>query len=113
MRGGHRCAAHFAGKLHTGRSSASLSGALRSQARLCHTNTADVSPEPRVQGLLRQQVAFQAETTTADSGGGFRCSLTTTPVDAIVSGWHVVVPALVLAGSRTGLFPHADVILLP
>ena len=49
-----------------------------------------------MQGVLRQPVAFQAETTAADSGGGFRCSITTPPVDAVVSGWHVVVPELVL-----------------
>ncbi len=107
MRGGHCCAAQLAGKLHTGRSSASLSCALCRQARLCHSDTANVRPERRVQGLLRQQVAFQAETTTADSGGGFRCSLTTTPVDAVVSGWHVVVPELVLADEASLLFPRA------
>ena len=77
--------------------------AQRRIARFCDAAVVGVSL--RMQGLLRQQVAFQAETTTADGGGGFRCSLTTPPVDAVVSGWHVVVPTLVLADSRTGLFP--------
>ena len=54
-----------------------------------------------MQGLLRREVAFRAETTAADSGVGFRCSLTTPPVDAVLSGWHVVVPELVLPGGRT------------
>ena len=47
-----------------------------------------------MQGLLRQHVTLPAETSAADVGV-FQCQLRTPPVDAVVSGWHVVIPELV------------------
>jgi hypothetical protein len=49
-----------------------------------------------LQGVLRQHVTLPAETTAVDIGI-FQCQLRTPPVNAIVSGWRVVIPELVSA----------------
>ena len=48
------------------------------------------------QGVLRQHVTLPAETTAVDVGV-FQCQLRTPPINAIVSGWRVVIPEMASA----------------